>query len=542
MTNYVAGSTKTPLLVLAGAVGLVLFIACSNIAGLMLARASARAHEFAVRSALGASSGRLLRVILTESAVLAMAGGVAGLGLAYGAMNLLLLLAPESASAGLRPTLDIHVLGFCAVTVILSGVLFGIVPAWRISRSDPNEALKSGRASTAEPARQRLRSALVIVETALALILLVAAGLFLRSFIRLQGLTPGFNPHGVMTASFTLPVTAYPNGQKQAVFYRALLEKLRAAHGVTAAAMADPIPFSGRGGSPGFEIEGRVVPPGGVGPHGDVRLTTPGYFEALSIPILRGRVFTDDDRVNTEPVAVIDETLAQRYWPNQDPIGQKIGRPNAYRTIIGVVGHVVHSDLASDAGRGTYYYSMFQRASPTASIVIKTNGDASALAQVIREAVRETDPHQAIYSLRPMEEMVSASLAPRQFAMRLLGFFAAMALFLAALGLYGVISYSVARRTREIGIRVALGASTGSVIGEVVAQGLRLAAIGVGMGIAGSILCGRLLASQLFEVTPFDPLTLSAMAAALLTAAFVASYLPALRAARVDPVTALRQE
>ncbi len=242
-TDSVAGATKTPLLVLAGAVGFVLLIACSNIAGLMLARASARAHEFAVRSALGAGSSRLLRVMLTESAVLAITGGAAGLALAYGATKLLLQLAPESASAGLRPALDLHVLLFCGATVVLSGILFGIVPAWRISRSDPSQALKSGRSSTAEPARQRLRSALVIAETALALILLVAAGLFLRSFIHLQGVPPGFNPHGVMTASFTLPVTAYPDGQKQAGFYRELLDKLGGTTGVASVALGSPLPL-----------------------------------------------------------------------------------------------------------------------------------------------------------------------------------------------------------------------------------------------------------------------------------------------------------
>jgi predicted permease len=344
-----------------------------------------------------------------------------------------------------------------------------------------------------------------------------------------------------MTASFTLPVTAYPNGQKQAVFYRALLDRLRAARGVTAAALADPIPFSGRGGSAGFEIDGWVPGPAEPPPHGDIRVVTPGYFEALSIPLLRGRTFTDQDRITGERVVIIDDVLARHYWPSEDPIGKNIKSGNLF-TIIGVVGHVTHSDLASDSGRGTYYFTMFQRAIPSASIVVKGNGDASVLAQTIREAVHATDPNQAVYGLRPMDDLVSASLAPRQFGMRLLSFFGAMALFLAALGLYGVISYSVAQRTREIGIRVALGASTGSVIAEVVTQGLRLAGFGVALGIVGALLCGRFFASQLFEVTPFDPLTLSAMAAALLSAAFVASYLPALRAARVDPVTALRNE
>ncbi len=541
-TDSFAGATKTPLLVLAAAVGFVLLIACSNIAGLMLARASARSREFAVRSALGAGRGRLLRILLTESAALAAAGGTAGLALAYGATRLLLQLAPESASAGLSPALDAYVLLFCGATVIFSGLLFGIVPAWRISRSDPNEALTGGRSSTAERKRQRLRSALVIAETAFALVLLVAAGLFLRSFVQLEAANPGFNPGGVMTASFTLPTAAYPDGQKQAEFYRTLLERLRSTPGVASAALGYPIPFSGIDESGAFDIEGYVPPPGDPGPHGDDRFVTPGYFEALSIPLLRGRSFTDQDRVTTQPVAVIDDVLAQRYWPGKDPIGQHIKLGPVTCTIVGEVGHVLHSDLAADSGRGAYYFTLFQRAGRMASVVVKTKGEPAAIAPAVREAVRATDPHQAIYSIRPMEEMVAASLAPRQFGMRLLGFFGATALFLAALGLYGVISYSVAHRTREIGIRVALGASSSSVIREVVGQGLKLAGIGAGLGICGAALSGRVLAHQLPGVAAFDPLTLSAMAAALLTAAFVASYLPALRAARVDPVTALRNE
>ena len=540
LTDVLAGSTRTPLLVLAGAVGFVLLIACSNIAGLMLARGSTRAREFAVRAALGASSRRLVRIILTESAVLAIAGGAIGLVLAYGGVRLLLLLAPDGGAIGLSPELDGYVLLFCAAAVLLSGIVFGLLPAWRISRSDPNDALKGGRSSTAEPARQRLRSLLVTAETALALMLLVAAGLFLRSFVRLESANPGFNPNGVTTATFSLPQQAYPNGQKQAIFFRTLLEKLRDTTGVSAAGLGFPIPFSGVDDSASFSIEGRVQATGDPGPHGDIRDVTPGYFEALSIPLKSGRFFTDQDRYNTEPVAIVDDVLAQRYWPNEDPIGQKIRSGNNSYTIIAVVGHVIHSDLAADSGRGAYYFTLFQRANAVASIVVKAQGGDGARA--IREAVRATDPNQAIYSLRPMDEMVAASLAPRQFAMRLLGFFGAAALFLAALGLYGVISYSVAQRTREIGIRVALGASSGSVIGEVVAQGLKLSGIGVALGIGGAVLSGRLLAHQLPGVSAFDPLTLTAMAAALLTAAFIASYLPALRAARVDPVTALRNE
>lgn len=540
-TDTVAGTSKTPVLVLAGAVGFVLLIACSNIAGLMLARASARAREFAVRSALGASRRRLLRVILSESMVFAIAGGAAGLALAYGAMQVLLLLAPEGTTAGLTPSLDVYVLLFCAGIVIVSGALFGILPAWRISRSNPNDALKGARASTSDAARQRLRSALVVAETALALMLLVSAGLFLRSFLRLEDVNPGFNSHGVMTASFALPRRPPPIVETRAAFFRAVVEPLKRRPGVAAVAIGYPIPFSGITNAGGFTIEGHMLQPGDPGPHGDMRYVTPEYFEALAIPIKSGRIFTDLDRSKTEPVVVIDDNVAQRYLPDENPVGKRLIRAGMTYTIIGVVGHVMHDDL-SDAGRGAVYFAMFQQGIPTGAVVVKTSGDAGTLAPAIRAAVREADPQQAVFAVRPLDELVAKSLAPRRFAVRLLGFFGAVALFLAALGLYGVISYSVAQRTREIGIRVALGAERRAVIGQVVGQGLRMAGIGVGIGIAGAVLCGRLLSTELFGVTAFDPVTLIAMAAALLGSAAIASYLPALRAARVDPVTALREE
>jgi putative ABC transport system permease protein len=494
-----------------------------------------------VRSALGASRGQLLRVILSESMLFAIAGGAAGLALAYGAMQVLLLLAPEGTAAGLQSSLDVPVLLFCGGIVIFSGALFGILPAWRISRSNPNAALKGARASTSDQTRQRLRSLLVVVETALALMLLVSAGLFLRSFLRLEDVDPGFNPHGVMTASFGLPRLARPDVEKRAAFFRAVVESLRRRPGVKAVAIGYPIPFSGITNAGGFTIEGRPPVPGDPGPHGDVRYVTPDYFEALSIVIKRGRVFTDGDRSTTQPVVVIDDTVARRYLPDEDPLGKRLIRAGVTSTIIGVVGHVMHDDLA-DPGRGAIYFTAFQQALPAGAVVVKTSGDTSALAPAIRAAVREVDPGQAVFAVRPMEELVAKSLAPRRFAVRLLGFFGAVALFLAALGLYGVISYSVAQRTREIGIRVALGAGRRTVIGQVVGQGIRMAGAGVGIGIAGAVLCGRLLSSELFGVTAFDPVTLIAMASALLGSAAIASYLPALRAARVDPVTALRDE
>jgi predicted permease len=543
-TDDSARDNKAALLLLLGAVGFVLLIACSNIAGLMVARTSVRTRELAVRAALGASRMRLLRQILSEGLLLAMAGGGAGLIFALGAVRLLLKLAPENAVMGLNATLDPYVMLFCAAATIMSGVLFGMAPARESSRFDLQDSLKiEGRSNTSDSGRQRLRSLLAVGETALTLTLLVMAGLFLRSFVRIQTVNPGFNPRGVMTAFYGLPPAQYAGGRAQANFNRALLENLRAAPGVIAAGLGAPLPFSEDNSSASFNIEGRTTGPDDPQPHGDVRWITPGYMEALSIALKRGRYFTNQDRIDTERVVIVDENLASQYWPNEDPLGKRIrnnGNDVPWYTIVGVVGHVTHTNLASDSGKGAYYFTMFQNSVPRAAIVVKTSGDPAAMSAVIREAAHEADPYQAVHTLRTMEDYIARSLDTRRFGMRLLGFFGATALFLASLGLYGVISYSVAHRTREIGIRMALGAERSSVVKLVVGQGFRLAAIGVALGIAVAILTGRLVESQLFQVKAFDPLTILSTAAVLLAAGLLASYLPARRAVRVDPAVTLR--
>jgi putative ABC transport system permease protein len=543
-TDDSAQDNKAALLLLLGAVVFVLLIACSNIAGLMVARTSVRTRELAVRAALGASRMRLLRQILSEGLLLAAAGGAAGLMFAFGAVRLLLKLAPENAVMGLNAGLDVYVLLFCAGAAVMSGILFGMAPAWETSRFDLQGSLKTeGRTNTSDSGRQRLRSLLVVGETALALTLLVSAGLFVRSFVRIQTVNPGFNPAGVMTAFYWLPPAQFAGGRDQANFNRALLANLRAAPGVTAAGLGTPLPFSGDNSSASFDIEGRTLGPDEPQPHGDVRWISPGYMEALSIPLKRGRYFTDQDRIDAERVAIIDENLASQYWPNEDPLGKRIrnnGNNAPWYTVVGIVGHVTHSNLASDSGKGVTYFTIFQNSMPRAAIVVKTSGDPAAMSGAIREAARQADPYQAVHTLRTMDDYVSRSLDTRRFGMRLLGFFSATALFLASLGLYGVISYSVTQRTREIGIRMALGAERSSVMKLVVGQGIRLAAIGVALGIAAAALTGRFLESQLFQVSAFDPLTILATAAALLAAGLLASYLPARRAVRVDPAVTLR--
>jgi predicted permease len=537
-----AGNTKTPVLILLGTVVLVLLIACANIAGLMLARTASRARELAVRAALGAGRGRLLRHILTESLLLALAGGAAGLFLAQGSMQLLLRLAPENASAGLEPRLDLFVLLFAIIVTLTAGLLFGLVPAWQSCRIDAYDALKSG-GRTGSGARQALHSALVVAEAALALVLLTGAGLLLRSFARLQTVNPGFEPGGVVTAAYSLP-PSYANPVKQAAFARSVLEQLRGAAGVTVASIGRPIPFSNDLEGAAFAIEGRTIPAGEPTPQGDRRWVTPDYLRTLGIRLERGRFFSDPDRAGSDPVMVIDENLARQYWPAEDPIGKRI-RPmsgEGWHTIVGIVSHVLQSDLAGETGRGVYYASLYQRPMPMGSILVKTSGGLPAAAAAMRNAVRRVDPNLPLYDVKTMEALLADSLAPRRFAMRLLSFFAAASLFLAALGLYGVLSYAVTQRTREIGIRIALGAKKTAVMRLVVAQGLRLAAAGVAMGLIASLLFGRLIQSQLFEIRPFDPLTMAAVACALIATSILATWLPARRAMRTDPAVTLRYE
>jgi predicted permease len=544
-TDFVAGDTKTPMLVLLGAVGFVLLIACANIAGLMLARASGRSKEVAMRAALGASRWDLIRQTLAESLLLALAGAVAGLAFAYAAVRGLLLLAPKNSLVTLDVRMDATVLLFTALAGIAAGILFGIAPAWQTSRLGRYDSLKEGgRAGTAGLGRQRLRAILVTCEVALALLLLVGAGLFLRSLAALENVSPGFQPAGVATASVTLPRARYADPARQIAFFRAVLDRLSTVPGVTSIAAGTPLPFSGEGNAASFAIEGRPVPPGDPGPHGDIGIVTQGYFAALKIPVREGREFTNQDQQNSEPVVIVDEILARQYWPGQSPIGQHLraGTRAPWATIVGVVAHVKHSDLSGDMTKGKYYFCLYQTPRVRESLIVRTSADPATLRSAMREAVLAIDPAEPISNFETMTEAVADSLAPRRFVVTLLGVFAAMALSMAVLGLYGVISYAVTQRTQEFGIRMALGAQRGEILEMVVGQGARLAGAGAAIGLAASLAFGRLLKSQLFEVSPFDPLTFAGMAVILIAAAMLASYIPARRATRVDPVEALRYE
>ena len=536
-----SGTSKTPMLILLGAVGLVLLIACANIAGLMLARTSARMHELAVRAALGARGGRLLRQVLAESLMLALAGGIAGVLLARVSMKLLLGLAPSTAVAGLDARLDFFVLLFATATTLAAGMFFGLAPAWQCSRVDPYDALK-GAGRTTPASRGSLQSMLVVAEAALALLLLIATGLLLQSFARLEAVNPGFQPQGVVTAAYTLPPGTNP--ERQRMFARSVLEHLRELKIVTVASIGRPIPFGNEMEGAAFRIEGRNPTASEPMPQGDRGWVTPDYLRVLGIHLERGRFFNELDRADSEPVAVIDDKLARQYWPNEDPLGKRI-QPmtgEGRYTIVGVVNHVMRSDLADDPGRGLYYVSLYQRPMAMGTILVKTSADLATTVAAIRGAVHSVDPSLSVDAMKPMDALLSDSLAPRRFALRILSFFAIAALLLAALGLYGVLSYAVTGRTREIGIRIALGARRSEILRLVVRQGLQLAGTGVALGLIAAIIFGRYLQTQLFEVHAFDPLTMTATAAAIMLAALLASWVPARRAMRADPALTLRHE
>jgi predicted permease len=541
--DFAIGDTKTPTLVLLAAVGLVLLIVCANIAGLMLARSTGRAREIAVRTALGATRLQLMRQTAGESMIIAAAGVVLGVALAKAGVRALLLLAPERAAEGLRVPLDAHVLGFALLITVVSAVLFSLAPAWQSTRVNCSDALKEGaRSGGAGRTRQHIRSILVVSEMALAVVLLVGAGLFLSTLAHLERVNTGFNADGVLTAMLTLPETHYDSPEKQVAFLSGITRRLALIPGATHAAAVVPLPFSGSESSASFSIVGRVFAPGDPGPHGNIGGITPDYFAVMGIPLARGRVFTDQDRSGADLVTVIDTNLARQYWPNEDPIGQSIRTQGKTWRIVGIVNHVRRSGMAGDESKGVYYLPLLQFPVPYMWLTVKTRLNPATLGSALQAAVRETDPAQPVHDIKTLPDLIWLSLAPRRFVADILTVFAMIALGLAALGLYGVISYSVAQRTPEIGIRMALGAQSWMVLAHVVGGGLRLAALGAGIGILAVIPIARILAGTLEGASVFAPWVLIEAAGALAAAALLACYIPARRATRIDPMQALRCE
>ena len=539
------GEIRPALLVLLGAVAFVLLIACANVANLLLARAAAREKEISLRLALGATRSRLVRQFLTESLLLAAAGCGAGLLLAILGLDLLEKFIPPTIALTQAIAIDGKVLAFAALIALFTGLIFGLAPAIQASGFNLNNNLKErGRdASTGH----RLRGLLVSGEVAVSFLLLIGAGLLINSFIRLRHLDPGFNPDHLLTAKVALSETKYPTKERRSAFFREVVRRVQTLPGVRSVGVGNNLPFTYDGDSMPIGIEGRPDPPPDERPDVVMRVVGPGYFSTMQIPLVKGRDFTDGDSDNAPRVVVISEKTAARYWPGQDPVGKRLKPGSAsedtpWRTVIGIVRDVRQNDFVA-APKPQMYLSYQQvRDFPPNALVVRSAVDPSSLVTSVRDAIWMVDKDQPVSQIRPMSEIVSQAVARQRFSMLLLGLFAGLALILAAVGIYGVMSYSVAQRSREIGIRMALGAQKSDVLGMTLAEALRFVAVGVVIGIGGALGLTRLMASLLFGVSATDPATFAAITVILGGVALLASYIPALRSMRVDPVIALRSE
>jgi putative ABC transport system permease protein len=541
------GSIRPALLVLLVAVGFVLLIACVNVANLLLAGATTRSREIAVRTALGAGRMRIVRQLLIESLLLALAGGITGVVLAAWASGLVVRLSPQDLLRSTQFHLDGMILGFSAALSVLTGILFGLAPALQVSRSNIVDTLKESALSTTASTRShRLLGLLVIVETSLALVLLVSAGLLIRSLIRLRDVNPGFDPRNVMTSVLDLPDEKYSNAKKVEAI-RDLMPRVKALPGVVSAAAIEPLPMSGAEFRVSFQIKGRPVARSDE-PNTSVRVITPDYFSAMRIPLLQGRSLTDSDGSDSNQVIVVNEAFARKFFPGENPLGKHIqphismdDQPGRMREIVGVVGNVKYRDLFTEWTPESYI-PYAQLPFGTMTIVARTGNDPSSLARPIAKTVRSLDKDLPAYSPKTLEDYLNATVAIPSFNTILLGAFAFLALLLTAIGLYGVISYSVAQRTHEIGIRVALGAQPADMLRLVVGQGLRLALAGVVLGLVAAFSLTRYLSSLLFGVSSRDPFSFLGVVLLLFAVVFLACYVPARRAMRVDPMVALRYE
>ena len=547
--DEIVRDAKGGLLVLLGAVGLVLLLACVNVANLLLARASSRERELAIRGASGATWARLVRQLLTESLVLSLLGGALGLLLAFWGVELFVALAPRDLPRLAEVTVDGRVLLFTSAVSVLTGLAFGVLPAWRAARVDLVRGLADGGSAGAAVRSQRLRSILVVAEVALSLVLLVGAGLLLRSLSAVMTVNPGFDKDGVVTLRLSLPEAGYETSAKRAAFYSSLLERTASLPGVKAAGAIQPLPMSGEQWVTTVQPEGRPEPPPAERLSGEYKAATPGYFAAMGIHLEKGRLFTERDVRGAPRVVLVSETLARRYYPDEDPIGKRIAfgtsiddeEEGALWEIVGVVADVAHERLDREP-RPAFYAPAWQHPWPFLSIAVRADGDLAALATAIRREAKGLDPDVPIYRVRTLLELVSATVAQRRFNAILLGGFAIIGLVLASVGIYGILSLSVSQRTREIGIRVALGADRRLVLRMVMGQALGLTLAGVGTGLVSALLLGRTLQGLLFGVSANDPSTYSVVAVLLVLAAFVSSLVPIRRALKVEPFAALRHE
>ena len=542
LLEQVVGTIRPALMTLLAAVGVVVLIVCANIANLLLVRASMREKEVAIRTALGAGRSRLAMQMLAESLVLSLTGGALGLLLAYLAIPAIQTLSAGSIPRVADVSIDGSVLGFTLVASLLTGVIFGLVPAWQASRAGAGSALKEGGRSSVGSGGKWMRSALLVAEVALSLVLLVGAALLLRSFSKLTNVNPGFNPQGVLAFQVSLPAASYADDGKVLQYYDRLLERLAATPSVTSAAAVQSLPIRGSYVL-SVVIHGQPTPAPGEEPSANYRAITPDYFATMGIPVLRGRAFTRQDATTGARVTIVDEAFARRHYPGEEAIGRRIdignGTDNA--EIIGIVGNVNYTGLDA-LPTPTMYMSTAQDSFNTLWVMARTEGDPNALSGTVRQIVRDLDGRLPAYSMTPLAEVVSESVAQQRFSMLLILLFGGVALFLSAVGLYGVVAYTVSLRTREIGLRMAVGASPSDVLRMIVGGGMKLALLGVALGVGGALALSQLVKAMLFEVEPSDPASYAATAALLLVVAALACYIPARRAMRVDPMVTLQQE
>ena len=544
--QHLIRNVRTSVLLLLGAVALVLLIACANVTNLLLGRAATRQREISIRAAMGATQWRLIRQLLTESLVQSLVGAVLGLGVAYLGLKFFLSISPANLPRVTEINIDGRVLWFTLLISILTGLIFGLAPAIHSSKVDLSKVLKETARGSAGIARRQIRNLLVIGEVALALFLLVASVLIVRSFIRLADANPGFDVRNVLAMQISLPPSKYAEDWRRRAFAQQLIERVKALPGVESAAEVTPLPLSGDGRQAPFIIEGAPVVASNQIPFADLASVSPGYFETMGIKLLRGRYFTGQDKEDGAQVAIIDESMARRFWPNEDPIGKrlKIGPadPNSpWLQIVGVVGHLKNYGVAEES-RIQMFRPYPQVPFNQISIVVRTSRDPAALMGAVRGEVAGIDQDQPVYNVRTMEDLLATTLAPRRLVVFLLGAFALLALVLGAIGVYSVLAYSVTERKREIGIRMALGAQQSSILKLVMRQGLSLVLIGMIVGLAGIYVFKQVVANLLFELTATDPISYISSLVVLATVAILACYLPARKATKVDPMVALRQE
>ena len=545
MREQMVGEVRTALMILLGAVGFVLLIACANVANLVLVKTLARQKEIAIRTALGASSARVLRQILAETLMLSLCGGVLGLAVAHFGVRLIVAFLAQRLPFAANISLDISVLSFTLLVSLLTGVIAGVVPAFRATKTNLNDSLKAGLGRTdADSGGNRTRSVLVVSEMALSLVLLIGAGLMIRSLSHLRNVDPGMDTHNVVIADLQLSRVKYAKPQQQFAFYDQLVQRLRTLPGVESASAIDIMPLSDGGSIQPIAVEGRPMVPMADQPEVAVRVVEPEFMRTMRIPLLQGRMLNTADTEDRPQAILISDAMAKRIWPGENPVGKRLTMtffPEKIREVVGVVGNVKQDGLDVAEPAATLYLPMAQAARPFMTVAVRAT-QPETLAASIANAVHEIDREQPVNDVVTMDMVMADSVSHQRFNMLLLGAFAGLALLLAAIGLYSVLAYSVRRRVREIGVRMALGAQRMDVIRMILRQGVKLALIGVAIGVVAAFVLTRLMARQLFQVSATDPLTFIGVAGMLVLVAIAACYIPARRASKVDPMVALRYE